>query len=75
MLSVAAGGGCLDVFFFSRLFFLSLIPSLLETTLYRLKYSLKEPLNRRKNNQPIRRAVKSCLPLKYQRGPGCSKHR
>ena len=43
-LAVVPGGGCLDVFF-SLYPFSPLTPSLWETARYRLKYSLKGPLN------------------------------
>ena len=45
-LAVGAGEGCLDIF--TLIYpFSSLSPSLWETTRYRLKYCLKEPLNRK----------------------------
>ena len=52
VLSVGAGGGCLDIFSLIYQFsFLS--PSLWETTRYRLKYCLKGPLNpKQPTNQP-----------------------
>ena len=43
-LAVGAGGGCLDIFALLCPFS-PLSPSLWETTRYRLKYYLKEPLN------------------------------
>ena len=43
-LAVSAGGGCLDIFTLTYPFF-PLSPSLWETARYRLKYSLKGPLN------------------------------
>ena len=50
-LTVGAGWGCLDIFTLIYSFCpLSLSPW--ETARYRLKYCLKGPLNRKKNNQP-----------------------
>ena len=43
-LAVGAGGGCLDIFTLVYPFF-PLSPPLWETARYRLKYSLKGPLN------------------------------
>ena len=43
-LAVGAGGGCVDIFTLSYPFS-PLSPSLWETVRYRLKYSLKGPLN------------------------------
>ena len=45
------GGGCLDIFTLTYPFF-PLSPSLWETARYRLKYSLKGPLNPKSTNQP-----------------------
>ena len=54
VLAVGAGGDGLD-FFFSRLHFSVLSPSLWETARYRLKYSLKGPLSpKQPTNQPDR---------------------
>ena len=51
--SVGAGGGCLDIF--TLLYPFSPLPPLLwETARYRLKYSLKGPLN---PNQPTNKGV------------------
>ena len=50
-LAVGAGGGCLDIFTLIYPFF-PLSPSLWETARYRLKYSLKGPLNPKPTNQP-----------------------
>ena len=44
MLTVGAGGGCLDIFALIYLFYF-LSPSLWETARYRLKYCLKGPLH------------------------------
>ena len=52
-LAVGAGGGCLDVFTLIYPFF-PLSPSLWETARYRLKYSLKGPLN---PNQPTNQST------------------
>ena len=57
MLAVGAGGGCLDIFSLAYHFsFLS--PCLWETTRYRLKYCLKEPLSPK---QPTNHALVSSL--------------
>ena len=50
-LAVGAGGGYMATFTLIYPFF-PLSPSLWETTRYRLKYSLKGPLNRKPTNQP-----------------------
>ena len=51
-LVVGADGGCLE-FLLSSIIFSSLSPSLWETARYRLKYSLKGPLNpKQPTNQP-----------------------
>ena len=50
-LAVGAGGSCLDIFTLIYLFF-PLSPSLWKTIRYRLKYSLKGPLNPIATNQP-----------------------
>ena len=50
VLSVGAGGGCLDIF--SLIFHFSFLsPSLWETARYRLKYCLKGPLSQKPTNQ------------------------
>ena len=52
-LAVGAGGDCLDIFTLIYPFSL-LSPSLLETARYRLKYSLKGPLNpKQPTNHPL----------------------
>ena len=53
-LAVGVGGGCLDIF--PLVFHFSLLsPSLWETVRYRLKYSLKGPLNpKQPTNQPYK---------------------
>ena len=53
VLSVGAGGGCLDIF--SLIYHFSFLsPFLWETTRYRLKYCLKGPLSpKQPTNQPI----------------------
>ena len=53
VLSVGAGGGCLDIF--SLICHFSILsPSLWETARYRLKYCLKGPLSpKQPTNQPI----------------------
>ena len=61
VLSVGAGGGCLDIFFSHLSFPLS--PSLWETARYRLKYCLKGPLN---PNQPT---ILCNLPTKQNSSP------
>ena len=43
--AVGAGGGCLDIFFFSSVFFSLFFLPFWETAQYRLKYCLKGPLN------------------------------
>ena len=57
-LAVGAGGGCLDIF---ALLCPSspLSPSLWETTRYRLKYCLKEPLNPKQQQQQQPNSVSS----------------
>ena len=51
-LAVGAGGGCLDIFFVCRFYFLA--PSLWETAQYRLEYCLKGPLSpNQPTNQPF----------------------
>ena len=52
VLSVGAGGGCLDIF--SLIYHFSFLsPSLWETARYRLKYCLKGPLSpKQPTNQP-----------------------
>ena len=50
-LAVGAGGGCLDIFTLDYPF-CPLSPSLWETARYRLKYTLKGPLNPKTTNQP-----------------------
>ena len=54
VLSVGAGGGCLDIF--SLIYHFSFLsPSLWETTRYRLKYCLKGPLSpKQATNQPTK---------------------
>ena len=56
-LAAGAGGGCLDIF--TLIYpFSPLSPSLWETTRYRLKYCLKEPLNpKQPTNQPMQSSV------------------
>ena len=52
-LAVGAGGGCLDIFTLGY-HFCFLLPSLLETARYRLKYCLKGPLSpKQPTNQVI----------------------
>ena len=55
-LAVGAVGGCLDIF--TLYLFSPLSPSLWETARYRLKYSLKGPLNpKQPTNQSISRGM------------------
>ena len=62
-LAVGAGGGCLDIFALLCPFS-PLSPSLWETTRYRLKYCLKEPLNpKQPTNQPNEKSNK--IGIKY----------
>ena len=52
-ITVGAGGGCLDIFTLIYSF-CPLSPSLCETARYRLKYSLKGPLNpKQPTKQPL----------------------
>ena len=60
-LTVAAVGGCLDIFTLMYPFF-PLSPSLWEKARYRLKYCLKGPLNPKSTNQ---------LPAHQCVGTGC----
>ena len=62
-LAVGAVGGCLDIFSLHYLSF-PLSPSLWETVRYRLKYSLKGPLNlKQPTNQPNKMVKIQCTIL------------